>query len=57
MSGSRLEIDSLSGFVSRQGKKHGLSTPLNDFVYATLKLADLKVASEGSSDDFLKGGT
>ena len=54
-SGRRLEIDSLCGFVSRQGKKHGLSTPLNDFVYATLKLADLKVASEGSSADSLTG--
>ena len=40
--GRRLEIDALCGFVSREGKQHGVPTPLNDFIYAILKLADLK---------------
>jgi 2-dehydropantoate 2-reductase len=46
--GRRLEIDALCGTVSRLGKEKKVSTPLNDFLYHTLKLADLKAESPGS---------
>lgn len=42
--GRRLEIDSLSGHVSRMGQLHDVATPLNDFIYHTLKLEDLEAA-------------
>ena len=40
--GRRLEIDSLCGYVSRMGRIHGVATPLNDYIYDTLKLEDLQ---------------
>ena len=40
--GRRLEIDSLCGYVSRMGRTRGVPTPLNDYLYHTLKLADLE---------------
>jgi 2-dehydropantoate 2-reductase len=40
--GRRLEIDTLSGAVSRIGREVGVPTPLNDYIYDTLKLADLQ---------------
>ena len=43
--GRRLEIDSLCGYVSRLGRVHGVATPLNDYIYDTLKLEDLQAAS------------
>ena len=42
--GRRLEIDSLCGYVSRLGRVHGVATPLNDYIYDTLKLEDLQAA-------------
>ena len=42
--GRRLEIDSLCGYVSRMGRIHGVATPLNDYIYDTLKLEDLQAA-------------
>lgn len=42
----RLEIDALCGTVSRMGKEVGVSTPLNDFIYRTLKLADMQIAGD-----------
>ena len=36
--GNRLELDWLAGQVSRLGKKLGVPTPVNDTVYAALKL-------------------
>ena len=42
--GRRLEIDSLCGYVSRMGRIHGVATPLNDYLYDTLKLEDLQAA-------------
>ncbi len=50
--GRRLEIDALNGFVSHMGRVHGVATPLNDFLYDTLKLADVQAAqrlNEGPS--------
>lgn len=44
--GRRLEIDALCGAVSRLGREAGVPTPLNDFIYHTLKLADLQIAGE-----------
>lgn len=41
--GRRLEIDALCGTVSKLGKEKGVSTPINDYIYHTLKLADLKI--------------
>ena len=42
--GRRLEIDSLCGYASRMGRVHGVATPLNDYLYDTLKLEDLQAA-------------
>ena len=42
--GRRLEIDSLCGYVSRLGRLHGVPTPLNDYLYDTLKLEDVAAA-------------
>ena len=42
--GRRLEIDSLCGYISRMGRVHGVATPLNDYLYDTLKLEDLQAA-------------
>jgi 2-dehydropantoate 2-reductase len=36
--GNRLELDWLAGTVSRMGKEAGVPTPVNDTVYAALKL-------------------
>ena len=36
--GNRLEVDWLAGTVSRMGKELGVATPVNDTVYAALKL-------------------
>jgi len=44
--GRRLEIDALCGTVSRMGKEIGIPTPLNDFIYRTLKLADMQISGE-----------
>ncbi len=44
--GRRLEIDGQCGAVSRLGKEAGVPTPLNDFLYGALKLADLRNAGE-----------
>ena len=36
--GNRLELDWLAGTVSRLGKQYGVPTPVNDTIYAALKL-------------------
>ncbi len=46
--GRRLEIDALCGTVSRLGKEKGIATPLNDYLYHTLKLAELMIAGKVS---------
>ena len=43
--GKRLELQWLSGAVSRMGKELGIPTPANDFVVAALKLLDCNWAS------------
>lgn len=43
-SGRRLEIDALCGSVARLGRVHGVATPLNGYIYDTLKLEDLQAA-------------
>ena len=40
--GNRLEVDALNGAVVRLGGKHGVSTPVNSFIYDLLKLEDEK---------------
>lgn len=40
--GKRLEVDALSGAVSRLGRELHVPTPVNDFLYASLKLQDSK---------------
>lgn len=45
--GKRLEIDALNGSVSRFGRQLSVPTLINDFIYASLKLQDLK--AEGST--------
>ncbi len=44
--GRRLEIETLNGTASRLGKEAGVNTPLNDYIYSTLKLADMQAAGE-----------
>jgi 2-dehydropantoate 2-reductase len=44
--GRRLEIETLNGAASRLGKEAGVATPLNDYIYRTLKLADMQAAGE-----------
>ena len=36
--GNRMELDWLAGQVSRLGKQYGVPTPINDTIYAALKL-------------------
>jgi 2-dehydropantoate 2-reductase len=45
--GKRLEIDALNGAVSRFGSQLSVPTPVNDFIYASLKLQDVKTAGTG----------
>jgi 2-dehydropantoate 2-reductase len=45
--GKRLEIDALNGSVPKFGRQVSVPTPVNDFIYATLKIHDLK--AKGSS--------
>jgi len=40
--GKRLEVDALNGAVSEFGHQLGVPTPTNDFIYAVLKIHDLK---------------
>jgi 2-dehydropantoate 2-reductase len=42
--GKRLEIDALNGAVSRFGHQVSVPTPVNDFIYASLKLQDIKAS-------------
>ncbi len=44
--GRRLEIETLNGAASRLGKEAGIDTPLNDYIYRILKLADMQAAGE-----------
>lgn len=44
--GRRLEIESLCGTVSRLGRDMGVPTPINSFIFHTLKLADLQISGE-----------
>lgn len=37
VAGKPLELDGLSGAISRLGRRHGLATPFHDFAYACLK--------------------
>lgn len=43
--GNRLEVDSLNGAVSRFGRQLSVPTPVNELIYACLKLQDLRVSS------------
>lgn len=47
--GKRLEIDALSGTVSRLGRQFAIPTPVNDFICASLKLQDSKARSLAKS--------
>jgi 2-dehydropantoate 2-reductase len=42
--GKRLEIDALSGVVCTLARKFSLATPVNNFIYASLKLQDVKAS-------------
>jgi len=41
--GKRLEIDTMNGTVSKLGRELSVPTPANDFIFAALKLQDLRV--------------
>jgi 2-dehydropantoate 2-reductase len=46
--GNRLELPFLAGKVVQLGRRHGIPTPVNEFVYAALKLyADGAPANSG----------
>jgi len=36
--GNRIELPWFAGKVVERGRRHGIATPVNDFVYAALKL-------------------
>jgi 2-dehydropantoate 2-reductase len=38
--GKRTEIDSLNGFIARRGAELGVPTPVNQAMYALVKLAE-----------------
>jgi len=42
--GNRVEVDALNGAVSRFGRELSIPTPVNDFIYGTLKVQDLAAA-------------
>ncbi|MGA2791442.1 MAG: ketopantoate reductase C-terminal domain-containing protein [Candidatus Bathyarchaeia archaeon] len=42
--GKRLEVEALSGLVCKLGRQLSVSTPVNEFTYASLKLQDMKAA-------------
>lgn len=42
--GRRLEVDAMSGYLSRTGRETGVPTPAHDFIYAVLKPLDLRAA-------------
>ena len=44
----RLEIDALNGAVSGFGRQYSVPTPVDDFIYASLKIHDLKAAGDAS---------
>jgi 2-dehydropantoate 2-reductase len=43
--GKRLELDALNGAVVRLGRQFSVPTPVNDFIYAALKIHDLPTGS------------
>lgn len=47
--GKRLEVDALSGTVSKLGRQFSVSTPVNDFIYASLKLQDAKTTRSSAA--------
>jgi 2-dehydropantoate 2-reductase len=42
--GKRLEVEALSGYVCKLGRQLLVPTPVNDFIYASLKVQDVKAA-------------
>ena len=44
--GSPLEHGSFAGFISRQGKAHGISTPLNDWLFEELTIRSRSTNNE-----------
>ncbi|OPY54330.1 MAG: 2-dehydropantoate 2-reductase [Methanosaeta sp. PtaU1.Bin112] len=43
--GKRTEIDSFNGYVVEQAKKHGLSVPVNEMLYAIIKIIEMRSPS------------
>lgn len=48
-SGHRTELESMVGVIGRKGRELGVSTPVADFVYASLLPVELKARNEYSS--------
>ncbi|MBI4233715.1 MAG: 2-dehydropantoate 2-reductase [Chloroflexi bacterium] len=64
LAGRRLEVDSINGAVVRLGRKAGVPTPVNEVIFACLKLADeqarIRQQTQGrarSADPKGEGGT
>lgn len=49
MRGKRTEIDSLNGYIARRGAELGVATPVNQALYALVKLAEAASAKAMSS--------
>ena len=54
--GNRLELPWLAGKVVQLGRCHGIPTPVNEFVYAALKLyADVRQPGKSVMPGFTRG--
>ena len=40
MRGRKTEIDSLNGYIAREGARHGIATPLNQTLHALVTLQE-----------------
>ncbi len=47
-SGHRTELESLVGVIGRKGRELGVSTPVADFVYASLLPVELKARNKSA---------
>lgn len=45
MEGRPSELDNFNGFIVKEGKKHGVDTPTNTFIYSCLQLMESKARS------------
>ena len=42
LNGKRAEIDSINGYVVKKARKHGIEVPVNEVLYALIKVMENK---------------